>query len=192
MDYLGYQAEHHHMYPFTYEPGCGMPLCRFDLGLDFALIPVDSLTRAGFAKNNNVPITRENWVHQPNLTFDFYRMLGIPEDCVFEPTPRNGNVTVQPVMMAIEKISYEEAKDIPHLKSDSWFFGSIHQEVTREVMKGMSGGPIYGFRRDAEGNLRYHVVALQSWWDKEQRVIFGCPILNFAETVYDLMGWQSD
>jgi hypothetical protein len=48
----------------------------------------------------------------------------------------------------------------------------------------MSGGPIYGFRRDSEGRLLYHVVALQSWWDPKTRNVFGCPVPLFAESLH--------
>jgi hypothetical protein len=39
--------------------------------------------------------------------------------------------------MAIDRITYEEAKDIPLVKSNAWFFGRIHPDVKREVIKGM-------------------------------------------------------
>ena len=52
----------------------------------------------------------------------------------------------------------------------------------------MSGGPIYGFRRNDKGRLTYHVVALQSrWWDK-RRIVFGCSVPLFAEEVYRQLG----
>ena len=48
---------------------------------------------------------------------------------------------------------------------------------------GMSGGPIFGFRRYPNGEQRYWVVALQSWWDPETRTIYGCPVPIFARLV---------
>jgi hypothetical protein len=56
----------------------------------------------------------------------------------------------------------------------------------------MSGGPIFGFRRNEDGRLSYHVVALQSWWDEDKRIVFGCSVPFFAERVYELMEWQPD
>ena len=79
IDYLGFEAKHFHTYPYTYEVGDGLYIWRRDLGLDFAVIRLDGLMQAAFQANGVVPIGRENWVHQNELSFDFYRMLGIPQ-----------------------------------------------------------------------------------------------------------------
>lgn len=194
MDYLGYRAEHHHVYPFTYERGCGFYLMDFEHGLDFALIPIDELQRRAFEQNRNLPVERNNWIHQHTLSFDFYRMLGIPVDRVSETTTPDGNVNinVQPTLMAINKIDYEAAKDVPLLKSDAWFFGEIDPGVSNQTVKGMSGGPIFGFRKRQDGSMLYHVVALQSWWDEKRRIIFGCSVPYFAEKLYEVLGLPRD
>jgi hypothetical protein len=189
IDYLGYKAQHFFSLPFTYEIGCGVYILDFPMGLDFALVPVDDLKRRGFQVNNNIPVTRDNWVHQARLSFDFYRMLGIPEDRVL-PTRRHdgtNGVTVQPTMMAIDRIDYDEAKsEVDLLKSNEWFIGRIHPSITTQTVKGMSGGPIFGFRKQPDGRLLYHVVALQSWWDEDKRIVFGCSVPFFAEAVHNL------
>jgi hypothetical protein len=189
MDYLGYRAEHIHRAPFTYELGCGFYIWDSEAGLDFALIPLSTLYRQYFESNNNIPI------HQHRLSFDFYRVLGIPKDEVYRTQNPDGshNVAVRPTMMAVEKITFEEAiaanlKCPP--KTPEWFCARIHPEITNQTVVGMSGGPIYGFRRDDQGRLSYHVVALQSWWDPDKRIIFGCSVPKFAEGVYQAMQWE--
>ncbi|MGH7193449.1 MAG: hypothetical protein ACREJM_07930, partial [Candidatus Saccharimonadales bacterium] len=76
-------------------------------------------------------------------------------------------------MLAVEQISEDD--DHPGM-----FVARIHKEADIETIEGMSGGPIYGFRFDDRGNLRYHIVALQSSWLPKQRVIFACPFAVFA------------
>jgi hypothetical protein len=186
MDYFGHEATHFHMVPFTYEAHCAWYVEEPEVGMDFALLLLNELDVAAFLKNKLIPVTRDNWVHQANLTFDFYRMLGIPKDEV-NPGKGHGDVLVRQAMVAINRVSSDEAGDPPpdaEVPSDAWFVGRIDSEAPIKNIKGMSGGPIYGFRKDAAGNLLYHVVALQSrWWD-QSRTIFGCSVPAFAEAVY--------
>ena len=44
----------------------------------------------------------------------------------------------------------------------------------------MSGGPIFGFRQLPNGECRYWVAAVQSWWDPGARTIYGCSVPIFA------------
>jgi hypothetical protein len=48
---------------------------------------------------------------------------------------------------------------------------------------GMSGGPIFGFKKGEDGLLRYWIVAVQSRWRESARIIFGCPVRTFATLV---------
>ncbi|MGA2030995.1 MAG: hypothetical protein ABSG68_01960 [Thermoguttaceae bacterium] len=69
-------------------------------------------------------------------------------------------------MVRIDKIGLDDLGEPPSdaeaAPTDAWFIGQIPAECTIRVVKGMSGGPIYGFRRNDKGRLTYHVVALQS------------------------------
>jgi hypothetical protein len=48
-------------------------------------------------------------------------------------------------------------------------------------MRGMSGGPVFGFKnRPAQAPL-YGLVAVQSWWDRERRLAFGTRFDIFIE-----------
>ena len=195
MDYLGYRAEFIHTVPFTYAVDSGFHIWDPEIGMDFAIIPLADLYGELFAKNNNVPITRINWIHQHRLTFDFYRILGVPEDRVFETARPDGTtiISVQPTWIAVNRILFEDAlraptKPLP--KSKEWFFGRLDPGTGNQTVVGMSGGPIFGFRKSDAGDVLYHVVALQSWWDKDKRIVFGCSVPFFAEKVYEAMQWH--
>lgn len=182
IDYLGFEAKHFHGYPYTYAPGDGLHLYKRELGIDFALIPLDGLAQANLQANNVVPVVRQNWVHQHRLDFSFYRMLGIPQcRVVTDSIEKNGEMGIGLAMMAIEEIS-EADDDHPGM-----FVARIHPDATIETIEGMSGGPIYGFRFDEERNLRYHVVAVQSSWLPKQRVIFACPFAILAERMHQFL-----
>ena len=194
MDYFGHEAMFRHSIPYRYQPGNGYYFDQPEQGLDFALILLNDLQAKAFTANKLVPITRDNWVHQPHLTFDFYRMLGIPTERVFTTERSDGTLdtNVGQVMVALNRIGPDEVGDPPpdmdKGPSDAWFIGRIDPECRIRDIAGMSGGPIYGFRRDKNQNLVYHVVALQSRWWRKSRTIFGCSMTVFAEEVHRQLG----
>lgn len=193
MDYFGHEATHMHSIPFRYELGCSYYVEQPEFGLDFALIMLNKLQVKALAANKLVPIIRENWVHQPRLTFAFFRMLGIPKFRVFTTDLPDGtkDTKVGPVMIALNAIERDDLGEPPpgiEVPSDAWFIGRIDPQCNISDIAGMSGGPIYGFRKDGEGRLFYHVVALQSRWWPKSRTIFGCSMTVFAEEVYRQLG----
>jgi hypothetical protein len=48
----------------------------------------------------------------------------------------------------------------------------------------MSGGPIFAFYKDEKGDRRCDIVAVQSSWFEDSRIIFGCPLSSFAEVLH--------
>jgi hypothetical protein len=193
MDCFGYQAKHLEAVPFTYEVGCSYYVEQRGDALDFALIMLNSLQVKAFIANNVKAISRSNWVHQPRLSFDFYRMMGIPKHGIVRAADDNGEMhtQVRPLLIAINKIGIDEIGEVPpdvEVPSEEWFIGRIDPECETTDLAGMSGGPIYGFRKNDEGQLTYHVVALQSRWWPKSRTIFGCSMTLFAEEVYQQLG----
>ena len=86
MDSFGYGAAHQDSIPYRYDPEDGYYVSQPEHGIDFGLIALNNLQIRGFAANKLIPIGRENWRHQHDLTFDFYMMLGIPMDRVVKVT----------------------------------------------------------------------------------------------------------
>ncbi|MGA2617043.1 MAG: hypothetical protein ABSF26_05480 [Thermoguttaceae bacterium] len=175
MDGFGYGAVHKHALPFRYETGCGYYVTQLEHGIDFGLIALNGLQIRAFQANKVIAITRENWLHQRGLTFDFYKMRGIPKDRVIKSAGPDGTISVNvgPLMVHVNRIGLDDLGEAPSdaeaAPSDAWFLGQLPFECPIQVMEGMSGGPIYGFRHDDKGRLSYHVVALQSrWWDRRR------------------------
>ena len=177
-DFFGPGLPNRHLVPFTYERGLGIYVCNDDLGLDFGVILLPDLLALNIQANNIVPISRENWVHQSSLTFSFYKMLGFPSHLIEE---LGGYV---PTMIGIEPIDPSSLEDAP---AGTWFAGRIPAEVPVNSIKGMSGGPIYGFRRGQDGGLYYHVVAIQSRWREKSRIVFGCSVPFVAEKMHEAL-----
>lgn len=125
------------------------------------------------------------------MAFSLYKILGFPSHLVQYSVTSSGELVggFQPVMFNIDRLSPSDVEDVP---ADIWFVGCIPPEVTIKDIKGMSGGPIYGFRKSENGQWFYHVVALQSWWRKESRTVFGCSVPIFAEAVRAVLMGESE
>lgn len=177
VDYFGINAKYGHVIPFWYEPGDAVLVNDPYLGLDFGLIPLPDLIRANLQTNDIIPITRANWAKQKELTFSLYKILGFPVGTVSE-------TGLCPTLVTIERLDDSE---IDAKYADSWFVGRVHPEIGEINIEGMSGGPIYGFRKRNDGQWSYHVVALQSWWLPDSRITFGCSVPMFAEEVHKVI-----
>jgi len=67
-------------------------------------------------------------------------------------------------------------------KSNPQFVGKINEKADVKNIVGMSGGPILGFRKDANG-LHYWPVAIQSSWFANKRIVVGTPLPAVAATI---------
>ena len=143
-----------------------------DEGLDFGVIVLDPYYVRLLAKNDVVAISEDHWTRQSTVQFDGYAMLGLPQEFTSALVSASGQGTVSPTMFGVRKLP-SPPEDIKPTRYPR-FVGEIDRELPLESLKGMSGGPIFGFRFDAD--LRYWIVALQSSWIPDRRIVFGCPL----------------
>lgn len=147
-----------------------------DEGLDFGIIPLAPYYVRLLAKNGVIALGEKNWIHQATLEFDLYWMLGFPEELASKRVPASGDALVAPVMFPLRRLSAPPPDR--HPTRHPQFVGQLDPGLSLQSIKGMSGGPIFGFKHDA-GGLRYWIVALQSAWHPQRRIVYGCslPIL---------------
>ena len=111
-------------------------------GLDFGLLdlggPGDYL-RTHLEKNEVEPVREENWRVPLDLHFDWYIMLGFPQE--FTDVGE-----LSPTMVYVHKL--DELPD--DVEPTEWprFPGRLSENFSLKSLKGMSGGPIYGFNRE--------------------------------------------
>lgn len=186
-DYFGDKVINAHKIPYSYEPGCAFYIDNESMGLDFGVIPLDNLTTRGLIANGVKAIGRENWEKQQDLSFEQYKILGVPTHLTECQISASGAIVggLQPAMITIDRL---DPNAIPNPLPDTWFVGQIPPDVTIQSIEGMSGGPIYGFRRGSQGKWLYHVVALQSRWRPDERITFGCSLPLFAEALHKEIG----
>ncbi len=159
-----------------------------ELGLDYGLMAIHPHHIRLLAANNVVALEEVNWAHQSELTFDAYIMLGLPQEFTSEFVSESGAGTVSPTMFRVHKVDPNSEE---HTKTHfPRFVGRIDPELELKSIKGMSGGPIFGFKIDKE--TRYWVVALQSSWNKRTRAVYGCLLPVLAEHIASLQSRVED
>ena len=152
-------------------------------GLDFGVIALEGHYARLLAKNGAVALTEERWIHQSQVTFDGYAMLGFPEEFASQRVSQTGNAEVSPTMFRVKKLELPPAGRTP--TKHPQFIGQLDPELALKSIKGMSGGPIFGFREEPNGRFRYWVVALQSSWDAGKRIVYGCSLPILASLMTD-------
>ena len=145
-------------------------------GLDFGVITLEPHYVRLLAKNGVVALTEQNWIRQHAVKFDGYAMLGLPEEFTSERVSASGGGVVSPTMFAVKRL--ESAPDGRPPPRYAQFVGQLDPGLSLSSVKGMSGGPIYGFRLNPE--LRYWIVALQSSYNRPKRIVYGCDLPTLA------------
>jgi hypothetical protein len=188
-DYFGTAPRVAEPIPFDYEAAHPLFICDVSAGLDFAMVPLRDIYRRNLEANGIRAISEENWVNQPT-TYDFFSILGLPECLVHEPrklVPYGDRFAgvVSPTMAWVHSVSLPPEEMLP--ATFPWFIGQVGSATELPSIVGMSGGPIFGFRKSENGELQYWTVAVQSMWREKSRIIFGCPVRTFATLVEQLL-----
>ena len=161
------------IYPSLPRAGRDQALQRDSNGLDFGIILLPSLYWNGFFKNDGRILAEDMWATEGEH-FDVYKMVGIPVEPQYSKTGH----------LRLGVFSFLETTDPEVTTADGkpiWFVGTM-PEGTLSV-EGMSGGPIFGFRK-VPGGWEYKIVAMQSWQIKgESGKVYGTPLRSFAPIV---------
>lgn len=142
-------------------------------GLDFGVIALEPHHVGLLAKNGLIALTEERWSQQHTVRFDGFAMLGFPEEFTSGRVSASGDGTLSPVMFGVKRLDAAPEDRAP--TNYPQFIGQLDPELPLKSVEGMSGGPIFGFRQEGE-ELRYWVVALQSSWDRQRRITYGCDL----------------
>jgi hypothetical protein len=146
-----------------------------EAGLDFGVMLLRPYYVRLLAANNTVAIQEENWIHQHQVTFDGYLMLGLPEEFTSNTVNAEGIGQLSPTLLVAKRLHAPPAAS--PVTQYPEFIGTLAKNFGLQSVRGMSGGPIFGI--NSEPPMRYWIVALQSSWSKDSRTVFGCsfPVL---------------
>jgi hypothetical protein len=107
-----------------------------------------------------------------------YVVMGLPDQFITVRPTSSGNaaVLVNPTLVPLDRA--EPPADM--VTSFPRFYGRLagnvqnpHTGVSLAGMSGFSGGPILGFKDGEDGQVRYYLVAIQSGWRPDLRVVAG-------------------
>jgi hypothetical protein len=145
-------------------------------GLDLGLIHLAPLHVRNLRANGIRPFDEKGWRDPPAASEMIrYAVIGLPEQFIERATRSGGGVrvSVNPTFVDMER-------PFP------CFYGKLGEKlynpnagVSLEGMVGFSGGPILGFSKtpDGSGNVRYHLIGVQSAWRRDHRVVVG-PLMS--------------
>ncbi len=153
-------------------------------GLDFWLVELTPHYQKLLSSNGIVPISDSFWYPESAPDCDTFAMLGSPEEAVSQdaiPTEYGFHLvgSISPTLLHVE---VDEGWN-----EGEWFVGNVPSQDVINTVVGMSGGPIFGFSGD-----RYWVIAIQSWWNKNRRVIYGCWLRRITSLLDKSLREQED
>ena len=154
-------------------------------GLDLGVIHLPPLHVRNLRANGIKPFDEKGWREPPpSSEMVRYAVIGLPERFIERETMKSGaaRVSVNPTFVYLEGVDAPEDMK----RSFPCFYGKLPDKlynpnagVSLEDMAGFSGGPIIGFskRPHGDGELRYHLIAVQSAWRRDHRVVVG-PLMS--------------
>jgi hypothetical protein len=175
-DTFGQHSVSNHPIPFDLKGARLFYIDDREEGLDFGVIVLDPHYVRLLSKNGMVALEEKNWIHQFEVRFDGYAMLGFPAEFSSKRLSESGAGEVSPTMFSVKRLDGPPEDRAPTRHPQ--FVGQVSSELPLKSVVGMSGGPIFGFRLEPE--TRYWVVALQSSWDAGRRTVYGCSLPALA------------
>lgn len=148
------------------------------IGLDVAVLPLEDLYRRNLEAGNTVPVPDGAWAVE-DVADAYWALVGVP----YESVTYDGNtqISARAVMVVLEPVSQSE---IPGDTKPEKFYGRLIEGSDSVVacVEGMSGGPVFAFRKSPE-DWEYVLVGVQSGWYPSSRIV---TVFRFSEFAYAL------
>ena len=180
VDSLGLGAKHIEPIPFNYEDSLSTHVID-NAGFDYGFMIVSPYYRRLLEKNNIQPLDEEVWKRQPSEV-DFYAIIGMANELT---TVTSESLETTPSLHRI--IPLDGRPEVFPMTDIPLFYGRIVLGDAIASIKGMSGGPIFAFRQNAQGQLRYWLTALQSSWSPQLHYIAACPTKLLGNTLETIL-----
>ena len=118
-------------------------------------------------------------------TFDFYAMLGLPNENAEQITNHEDGMKSLTTFPS-PALLFLEGCELPSgvaPASNRQFVARINPHADLKSIIGMGGGPILGFRMNTNGQLQYWPVAVQSRWFRKRRIVVGSLLAPVAAEI---------
>jgi hypothetical protein len=170
--------------PFNFEDASPMHLN--DDYYDYGVLRLPDNTKALMESNGIVALDEAVWERQPSKP-DGFQLLGIPT-MLAASTKKHARFSA--ALMSVTEV--DERPDCFEPNNAPTFYGRIPDDERLPDIAGMSGGPVFSFKRYSNGELRYWLHAVQSGWVKERRLIAACKTTPFISWIRDSLFPASD
>jgi len=161
--------DHFHYIPFAFENAWRFFEHDDESGMDYGIVALGELEKRALQKNNITPITPKVWQNPSPLRMPFLFVFGFPSDQIeprYAENTEGFSVIAKPtacgVSMTLEKVQDPKPCRIYAKLGENWPEGELD---------GFSGGPAFAVTKSG-----YQIIALQSGWDRPNRVAFVCPL----------------
>lgn len=153
-------------------------------GLDIGLIRLDDYYWRMLATNGILSFSERTWKEPDELSA--FVVQGLPTQLISEDVDAEGALTINlsQALVRLDRVSPPEVMKTSFPR----FFGKLADKLIDKTgeelreMDGLSGAPIIGLREDAAGK-KYFLVAIQSGWRRDERVLAGPLISEVAKLV---------
>lgn len=148
-------------------------------GFDFAAVPLTENTRQLLEANGILVVAEKNWKGNRDPDGQLF-VLGLIDELQAEIIKGNemnvkinlANIPLETVEANNERLNVDGVPEIVGRVPNTGQFDSI---------KGMSGGPIFALSATNPG--QYSIIGMQTRWNKQTRLVYGCPIRVFGELI---------
>ena len=170
-----------------------------DEGHDYGAIRIKPFHRRELEANEKVALTEHQWESDTIPDLKAFCIVGVPGERV-QPLDTSDQFIVNKGLAFLEVIPVQE-ENVPQKfrRKTSCFYGEIADELTDEAsritvesIKGMSGGPIFALLFTETGTLTATVIAIQSAWRPEERLVIGCPVKGFPEHLQEFFNSRGE
>jgi hypothetical protein len=173
----------------------------FSSGVDYALFPLRPLYARQLVAGGVEPLDEQAWTDTPDHP-DAYYLLGFPDeatDVSVNSRADGGVVNVSTGTPLLPVLPITDPPDTMKLTGER-FYAKVPvtkgtgegREIKLTDISGMSGGPVFAVAHDGQKTLRYWVVAVQSGWLKESRILAACPIIPLVDGIVRCMDQHKD
>jgi len=184
--------------PFDFDGAAKNFVDQSEFG-DYAAIYLRPYYRDLLKANNVEPFSPAETVAATNgVEFEACYLIGLPDELM--DTDSEGDIVRQKsqlVTINVNPLSFDELPTAIKSRVQGQglykenFFAQVPgaNELTNgdepglQSIVGMSGGPIIGWRRNSAGRLYYGLVAIQSTWWEESRVLMACPAARYISAL---------
>ena len=154
-------------------------------GFDLGAVCLEPIYRRALEANGIRAFDERAWRNPPPDML-CHALLGLPDQFMNRRVTSTGSVelSVNPTLIYVNRIDppTEMAKPFP------CFYGKLPDNLhnptagtTLHEMSGFSGAPILGFKANDKGQMKYFLVAVQSAWRRDLRVVVGPLVSAIAQ-----------